>query len=998
MLNFFGGSTPERRVERLLEKGERLFQHGREQEGLEKFAEAAQMLPEAAKPSLYLGRAYVKLKEHDTALKHYYKALYFCKAAEEPAILGEIAQLYLALKRYDLVEEKLKKILQLDLPLPLAQAEKIKPAVRKGLAHLYRRTGRISEALEQQTLALEEAPADLPTMRLLAEAHRYLGEHRAARRFLQKACELAQASGQQAELAQLERKLREVVFPDGAEFGVKERLFAEYGSLCLGTAGDNGLEIPMRPALAPVTWQELAVTLRRLAAFRQAFAWPLTCVTAADKYSELLAALVAQFLELPLKPIASVGAQDAALVCQFLFQEARPAQNALKKLRKCTAASITFALAALVDDAPNEYLPDLIGLPVDKAAKISRKNASELFSLSAEETAAPEQLIPTLLDKFCDLPVEDNLTAQAAYYCSLNMPLRPHLEPAHTFPAARPQIPPAQLVAQLVSTHKREVFAALNSVSEQDCQEPSVLPTLQTLYIEKQDSGLRRMIGKCLIKKAEGLTDLIDLFQTPNLDISLKISILETLSRSAQRQISSVMLAALQDQQEDLRSEASRHLAKLDCALELTDLFARLLSDTPAIIVNTLAYLAQCETSPGYAVLPEFLPNLLSHAEPAVVAAALDAIQIHADRRFAPLVNKLLTHADPSIRVQAIRVLGVIGDLEAGYRLLPFLEQKPADVRYAAAESLTKLEHPRVIACLTERLPKETPEMQPKLLALLGELGAPETVPFMLRFAEEHFDQPAIVTAAVNTLARFADPRSLPFVRAAVAQFPTAEIVLPYIALAHRIGEEEELETLLTFLEAPPAIQFRVAAVLYQHGLKRYFQILQDGMRSQKIPVNLVALDVLGEIGDERSVHALLAGFQRQSPRLAHKIAALISQSGKAIDYYAFCRNLPPAEAEMVVQGIQQAIFSSVTLSEIMNALDSFCVLRQFDAIALLQQFCAAASSLVRCGALKCLARYDPAGSRKLIKRGLTDENIDVANTACLLLNQLKAYGFAEGA
>ena len=84
MIKFFGGNSPERRVERLLAKGERLFQHGREREGIEKFAEAANVLPEASKPSLHLGRAHFTLKEYELALKHYYKGLYFCEITEEP--------------------------------------------------------------------------------------------------------------------------------------------------------------------------------------------------------------------------------------------------------------------------------------------------------------------------------------------------------------------------------------------------------------------------------------------------------------------------------------------------------------------------------------------------------------------------------------------------------------------------------------------------------------------------------------------------------------------------------------------------------------------------------------------------------------------------------------------------------------------------------------------------------------------------------------------------
>ena len=161
MIKFFGGNSPERRVERLIAKGERLFQHGKEREGIEKFAEAAKVLPEASKPSLHLGRAYFKLKENELALKHYYKGLYFCEITDEPSILCEIAQIYLHMQRYDIVEEKLKKILRLEIPLPPSRMEKIRRAVIKGLAHLYLRTGRISDAIAQEKKLLERDPEDI---------------------------------------------------------------------------------------------------------------------------------------------------------------------------------------------------------------------------------------------------------------------------------------------------------------------------------------------------------------------------------------------------------------------------------------------------------------------------------------------------------------------------------------------------------------------------------------------------------------------------------------------------------------------------------------------------------------------------------------------------------------------------------------------------------------------------------------------------------------------
>jgi HEAT repeat protein/tetratricopeptide (TPR) repeat protein len=1002
MIKFFGGNSPERRVERLIAKGERLFQHGKEREGIEKFAEAASVLPEASKPSLHLGRAYFKLKEYELALKHYYKGLYFCEITDEPSILCEIAQIYLHMQRYDIVEEKLKKILRLEIPLPPSRMEKIRRAVIKGLAHLYLRTGRISDAIAQEKKLLERDPEDIQIIQMLAESHRRLGENHETRVLLRRAIELAKYSGYYADLASLERKLREVGFPDGTEFGIKEYLYAEHGSICLGTACDNGIEIELRQILSPLSLPELAVTLKRFIECIHAFSWKINCIVTAEKNSSLLTSIIAHLLNVPIKSVSRVANHDSVLVCQGLFKRPKQVKKFLKKLGKHTDSIMTFSLFTMVNTESDDYMPDIIGIPVKEDAKISWKSSNAIFPRSSVETTffelpeeeSSDQFVRQVLDKVYDLPEEENLAQQMAYYLTENTQIRPHLV-QDSEPQALSPISKEEIMKRLISKKKEKVLAALKQIRSEDLQEPSLASALKTLYVENRDAVVRRIVGKYLmdVKHDEGLSHLVDLFHHPDTDVLLKLSIVDTLGLSSSRKISGVIVSALQDSHKNLRIHAVQYLNKLDLSMKLSPLFERLLNDISVIIRETIQYLTMCEFTPIYGVLQKFLPNLLHHKDAVVVHESLDAIQHCQDNTFTPAVIELLTHEDQHIIEHAIMTLGIIGDIDSGYHLLPFLEHKYPNFRYAAAESLTKLDHRRSIVFLMERIRKESPDVQEKLLKLLGEVGSHETVSFLVQFAEQHLENPQIVSAVMNTLAQLRNPRSLPFARKAAAKFSHEEILSHYISIAGSIGEEKDIENLITFLERPPAIQFRVAALLYKHGMKRYFHILKDGLRSKKIPINLLTIEILGEIGDELSIQEMFTVFNRHHPQLDKKIVQVIYRHSKSSDYRVVFLNLQTVDAEMVIQGVHRALQWSQTSQEVMNGLESLYALLQADAIPVIQQLGLTSSNrLILCGVIICLAQYDPTGCQDYLENFLQNDDIEVANTAYVMKSELNAH------
>ncbi len=976
MINFFATDSPERKIERLLAQGERLFHHGKEREALEKFQEAAAILPEASKPSLAMGRAYFRRQEYDLALKHYYKGLYFCDMADESAILCEIAQVYLSMKRYEIAEEKLLKAIRLDPNFTLAI---------QGLAHIYFQTGRISEAIEQQKILQQHSPGDSQIVQTLVDSYRLLGEYQEARKVLESTLKFSHASGGLSVQKNAARQLRELSFPDGMEYGLKERLYARYGNICLGTLGDNGLELQFTPPLA-LSLPALHVTLRRFTSFIQTFSWEITCIVACDKSSSVLATLIASLLNIPLKDVSHLTKTESVLVVQFYMRESRQLRKLLKKLDRRTQRIITFAFLAQIHEE-EAYLPDILGVPVAQDIKISCKHLNDFFFHSYATLS--ETAIEQFLDEFYALSGEENMEQQVAYYSHLPSLLRERLL-SRSEPFLAPSMPlfssPEELLHLLRTSRKGELYGFLQHLAPESLASEEIQAVLKTFYVERQEPGIRRIVGALLLSRKDGFKKLAAWFyECP--EVSTKIALLTTLALSSDREVSNLIAEALQHPHQDLRNYAACYLEKLDHVEPFTELWIKLLQDTPEIIVHAIRYLHTRRAE----ILSRALPKLLRYPDSYVIHEALTVIEQSEDSAYMTDVLQLLTSSDQSIIAHAIRTLGAIGDIDCGYQLLPFLEHENSELRYAAAVSLTRLEKQRSIIFLMERLHKESLDVQERLLDLLGEVGLQEAAPFIVQFAEHHIEHPHIAAAALHALAKLKHRRSLSFVRKVVSRFPTEANLLTYLRIATEIGEENDLENLVAFLAHPPVIQFRVAALLYRKGFKKYFRVLQDGLRSRKLRINVLAVQALVELGDKASIMEIFSAFCKNIPALDQAIVSLLVRQEALADYRQVFRSLPPIESESVLQGLLRAIISAESLQDVRRMLDVYVAFLGTNKYSGIYDLVSSKYSVVlQRGAMIWLAQNDPAASIDLLQQRMRDKHIDIANTAYDLWQNLQ--------
>jgi len=120
----------------------------------------------------------------------------------------------------------------------------------------------------------------------------------------------------------------------------------------------------------------------------------------------------------------------------------------------------------------------------------------------------------------------------------------------------------------------------------------------------------------------------------------------------------------------------------------------------------------------------------LESGDEARALAALDEIELAADRKAAPLVEALLVRgANSKLLLRAIGVAGALGASSSSTALAPYVRHRAAEVRHAAAQSLARTKGSVAISALRDALRGSDPALRGTAAEGLGALGAKEAVP-----------------------------------------------------------------------------------------------------------------------------------------------------------------------------------------------------------------------------------------------------------------------------
>jgi HEAT repeat protein len=237
-------------------------------------------------------------------------------------------------------------------------------------------------------------------------------------------------------------------------------------------------------------------------------------------------------------------------------------------------------------------------------------------------------------------------------------------------------------------------------------------------------------------------------------------------------------------------------------------------------------------------------------------AAALSLGELE-DRGAFEALSDQLEDGDSLARQAAAIALGRIGEPRAFEPLARALRGGPPEVRFQAVASLAELDPERAFDPLLAALKDEDAEVRGSAAAALGDHGDPRARDPIAALLED--DDATCRFEAGYALARFGDRRGTPVLLGFVTHRDYALPALEGLTLLRDEAAREPVGRLARKLFLSPVIKVRAAAVLAALGDEDGRAHLRRLAGHRREEVRALAVQTLGEIGDEWATTILRA-------------------------------------------------------------------------------------------------------------------------------------------
>lgn len=391
------------------DEGIRHFQRGVALERVNRIGEAVEEYRQAI-------ARYPHLREAHAALGFYYQRNgLLAKAADEFHSVANLegdflsyfnlGHVLVALERY---EESLDTFMHCLRLMP------DDPATHYEIAYVYFCCERYEAALKHLQIPLKTYPEDWEVLNLFGKCYMRMGRYEKALDVFGQALNVATTPDVEAALLDKITAVERHREFDSIS-NTKDKLYAQKGIVCLGSAQDNGLDIPDMQDYH-FTYPDIGITLQRFLALQQANNWHFSAIVSVDRLSYPLAQTLATLLHIPVRQVHELQTNDTALV---VIGIAREVELLLLTLERACCKTTTLCLG-LSWTRHSTFFPDIVGVvahgtcsvPWEPELRRLCADGAEHCHVDSCAQGASDQIVAAVQET----PLDMNLASQVRYY------------------------------------------------------------------------------------------------------------------------------------------------------------------------------------------------------------------------------------------------------------------------------------------------------------------------------------------------------------------------------------------------------------------------------------------------------------------------------------------------------------------------------------------------------------------------------------------------------
>ncbi|MBC7816680.1 MAG: HEAT repeat domain-containing protein, partial [Planctomycetaceae bacterium] len=335
--------------------------------------------------------------------------------------------------------------------------------------------------------------------------------------------------------------------------------------------------------------------------------------------------------------------------------------------------------------------------------------------------------------------------------------------------------------------------------------------------LSEAEAVLRRQALLELGNSQDGSLLPVLIEHTQDMSVIVRDGAVTALGDLGDSQAVPTLLEALLDRESDIIRSAFTALKKVGDRRVVLPLL-RLGTERPQwkpLAIDTLVRLGS--------VLVEELLGILQKASD--VALTLDAIVVLGrigDKQAVPMLIASLDHLPDLLKAHATESLALIGDLRAVSPLLRMLQEPNVGVRVNAAAGLSRLIDPRSFRPLVNALQDEDSDVRRYAAIALGELGELKAVPELLKILQawQHLNDldAAFLEAVIESVGKLGDVSAVPDLLP-ILQSRHDGVCLKTVLALKKLRDPSAAPALASLLHSPQAtLRRRVVETLGQMG------------------------------------------------------------------------------------------------------------------------------------------------------------------------------------